>query len=359
MIFQYNLFLKTKTKMQKPLLKSLIISTLTLISVYSATAQDAVTYLNSITKPQDEISKDYMSYVSAVSHGKSARKVEKRRIALLESALNARRNAALMPAFQGDKVLKDALTNYVTIVYNVLNEDYGKIVNLEDIAEQSYDNMEAYFMAQELAGQKQDAAFKKFKEAYEGFAKKNSINLIQQENELSMKLKQADAVNSYYHKLYLMFFKPYKQEYYLMDAVNRKDVSGIEQNKNTLVKFAKENLSKLDTMKAFQGDRSLVNSCKDLMRFYIDESSKMQVYTDFQLKSENFDKMSKAFNAKPARQRTQADVDAYNKGVNDINALSTQYNKTNQELNNNRGAYINKWNDTVNRFLDAFTPKYR
>lgn len=345
--------------MKKQLQNTLNISILFFSSIFYSSAQEALSYLENASKSQEDISQRYMSYVSAVSHGKSARKVEKRRISLLETVQEARNNANVLPPFKGDRALKDALSSYLGIMFNILNEDYGKIVNLEDIAEQSYDNMEAYFTAQDLANQKQDAAYKKYDEIYRSFAKKSNINIIDTESELSLKLKQANLVNNYYHKLYLLFFKSYKQEFYLNDAVNKNNVSAIEQNKNTLIKYAKETISQLDTMKAFQNDRTLVMSCRDLMQFYVEEGGKMPIYTDFLLKNENFGKMSKAFNAKSERQRTQADVDTYNKQVNEINALTNTYNKTNQELNNGRATYINRWNDSVSRFLDSHVPKYK
>ncbi len=345
--------------MKKQLQKTLSISILFFSSILYSSAQEALSYLENASKSQEDISQRYMSYVSAVSHGKSARKVEKRRVNLLETVQQARNSANILPPFKTDRALKDALSSYLEIMFNILNEDYGKIVNLEDIAEQSYDNMEAYFTAQDLANKKQDIAYKKYEEIYRSFAKNNNINIIDQESELSLKLKQANLVNSYYHKLYLLFFKSYKQDFYLSDAINKNNVSAIEQNKNTLIKYAKETVSQLDTMKAFQDDRTLIMACRDLMQFYEEEGGKMLIYTDFLLKNENFGKMSKAFNAKSDKQRTQADVDNYNKQVNEINALTNTYNKTNQELNNGRTTYINRWNDSVSRFLDSHVPKYK
>jgi uncharacterized protein (UPF0305 family) len=177
-----------------------------------AFAQDALKYIEEVSTNQKDISKKYMSYISAASHGKSARKVEKRRVSLISTVLDAKKEAQKLPPFKGEKILKDGLVEYLGIVYNILNEDYDKIVNMEDIAEQSYDAMEAYFMAQDLAGKKQDQAFKKYTVAYETFAKKNNITLIDKETELDGKLKVAGQVNDYYHKLYLIFFKAYKQK---------------------------------------------------------------------------------------------------------------------------------------------------
>ena len=63
-------------------------------------------------------------------------------------------NISGLPAFNGDKEYRDTAVSFMKLYYNVLNEDYAKIINLEEISEQSYDDMEAYMMAQEKVERK-------------------------------------------------------------------------------------------------------------------------------------------------------------------------------------------------------------
>lgn len=329
-----------------------------LIITKTCLAQESVAYLNEVSSLQTDVSKKYLSYVSSVSHGKSARKVDRNRVELLKTVQMSKSKATNMHAFKGDLSLKDGLKNYFGILYNVLNEDYGKIVNMEEVAEQSYDAMEALFLAQDLAGKKSEEAFDKYSEAYNLFAKKNNINLIEKKSELSDKLQKTAQVNQYYHKMYLLFFKPFKQEAYFIDAQNKKNISSIEQNKNTLEKNARQAISMLDTTKAFANDRSLITAARDLMMFYLDETSKSKTITDFYLKSENFEKTSKAFNSKSAKSRTQTDVDNYNKQVNELNSALNTFNNLNAELNKKREIFLDKWNKATSKFLDYHMPKY-
>jgi hypothetical protein len=115
---------------------------------------NAVEYMNVISKQRENVSKKFMSYASAAAHGKKARKIESLRAKLLDEVQEARMNIASMPSFKGDKSYRDSTVNFIKLYYNVLNEDYSKIVNMEEIAEQSYDAMEAYMMAQELVEKK-------------------------------------------------------------------------------------------------------------------------------------------------------------------------------------------------------------
>ena len=55
--------------------------------------------------------------------------------------------------------------DYIKFCYNVFNDDYAKIVNLEDIAEQSYDEMQAYLLLQEKTNEKINEANDKMSDA--------------------------------------------------------------------------------------------------------------------------------------------------------------------------------------------------
>ena len=112
--------------------------------------------------------------------------------------------------------MRDAYKVYWDILLKVFNEDYGKIVNMEEIAEQSYDGMEAYLLAQEKAEEVLENAHGKVEIAYEDFAARNNVTLIQTDTKMSKRLRQVGAVNHYYHELYLIFFKSFKQEYFFL-----------------------------------------------------------------------------------------------------------------------------------------------
>ena len=98
------------------------------------------------------LAEKYMSYMAAVAHSRRARKMEKRRTDLVEEIRQNLADASKVKPFKGDASLKNAYKKYWDLLYKVFNEDYHKIVNMEEIAEQSYDAMEAYMTAQQQAG---------------------------------------------------------------------------------------------------------------------------------------------------------------------------------------------------------------
>ena len=316
-------------------------------------------YLDYIGKKNRELTVKYLSYLSASSHGKSARKIDKRRTEVVNSIFETRQYIQAMPPFKGDRSLRDSTVAYLKLLYIVFNEDYAKIVNMEEIAEQSYDAMEAYMLAQDKAQEKLQIASERQHRAQKKFAASNNITLVDDVSELEQKMKAADVLMKHYDEVYLVFFRPYKQESYLMEAVNKKNIISIEQNLSSLRQFAEDGLEKLKTIKSPNGDASLIAACRNLLLFYKTEVKDGTAFTDYFLKEEEFAKIKKEFDSKPSSKRTQQDVDKFNKSVSDINAAGAGYNKLNGELNRGRSAALDDWNKAVKKFLDNYMPTQR
>jgi predicted DNA-binding protein len=337
-----------------------IIATLLVLSV-TAAAQDyntPVEYMDAIGKQQENISKKFMIYTSASAHGKKAKKVDALRTKLLDEVQEAKMNISGMPSFKGDKSYRDSTVNFIKLYYNVLNEDYSKIINMEEIAEQSYDDMEAYMMAQQMVDKKMEEGNDKMKAASAAFAAKNNVTLTEGQSELGDKMKQVHEVNKYHTDIYLLFFKAYKQEGYLIDAVSKNNITGIEQNKNSLLRYAQEGLEKIKAIPAFQGDNSLTVALKTVLNFYVKEvNEKMNTISEFYLMQERFASIKKEFEKMTSPSKTQ--VDEYNNGVKDINIASQAFNAANQSLNKERGNALEDWNKAVAAFFDEHTPHYK
>jgi hypothetical protein len=331
------------------------------ISVLNAqTFETAGAYMSYIADQNREITKNFLGYTSAVAHGKNAKKVETKRSAEIQSTKDAIKKISAMPPYKGDKSLRDSCVSFLKITYYILNDDYGKIVNMEEVAEQSYDAMEAYLLAQDLASEKLKQASTRLQEVEKKFAANNKINLVQSNDEISQKMEQAGKVNKYHRSIYLVFFKSYKQEMYMLDAMGKKNVNGIEQNKNSLEKSSAEGIASLSTIPAFNGDNSYSTACRQLLEFYNMEcKDKMPGLLAYYLKEENYQKTKKSFEAKREADRTQADVDQYNKAIKEFNQSVTDFNNINNQLNEARARLIENYNKTSQAFLDKHTPKYK
>ncbi|MDP4149704.1 MAG: hypothetical protein Q8927_07075 [Bacteroidota bacterium] len=323
-------------------------------------AENPGDYMTAISKARGDMDVKYMQYVSAVAHGRRARKVEKLRQQVLENITQCRYNTTDLPLYKGDNTLRKGSIDYIQLCYDVFNEDYAKIVNMEELAEQSFDEMQAYILLQDKISEKLDQASANLEKVNREFAAKYNVNLITEKTPLSEKLETAGKLNTYMNKVYLIFFKCNWEDDLMVKAMNEKKVNDVEQARNALLRYAKEGLSGLDSLRNFAGDPALANSCKEALQFYKRAAeNEVPKLTDFFLKEEDFEKLKKAFNDKPASDRTKDDVNAYNKSVKDINQSVGAFNQTNQNLNSTRNQVLNNWSETQKRFADEHMPEYK
>lgn len=320
----------------------------------------AVEHMRVLSDRERLLSETYMSYMSEVAHGGRARKMEKRRNELISNLQGSIREANKLKPFEGDASLRDAYKEYWSVLLSVFMEEYHKIVDMEEVAEQSYDAMEAYLLIQEKASERQHEAFEKMSLAYKLFAANHNVTLTEgEESKLSRKLQKADEVNKYFNQLYLIYFKSSVQEGLMMKALNSNDINAVEQGRSSMARYATEGLSRLDTVKVFRGDGSMINACRKVLAFQQSEADKFSAITGFLIKNEEFEKIKKTYEAKPAAKRTQADIDQYNSSVKELNLAVSNYNKTNGQLNDDRAKIHNQWDTVRKRFFDVHVPQYK
>lgn len=326
--------------------------------IQAQTFKTALEYMDYINATIEPISGDLWSYTSAASHGKGARKVENKRKELIQSIINSKNIISKMPPFEGDASLRDSVVANLQLYYHVMNEDFEKILDMEEISEQSFDLMEAYLKAKEMAQEKLRGSSEGLSKKYKTFGTAHYINIIENKSKLEQKIQIADEVYKYYNKAYLIFFKVYKQEVYLIDAFSKIDINAMQQNRNALVTIANEAQLKAKELGVYKGDASILNALKQLIQFYIKETEqKAPEMIDFFIKKKEWEDIKTALDNKPKNQRTQQDVDRYNKMVNDYNAGVNKYNKNNQELNDARNKLMDNWNKINDQFLDKHIPK--
>jgi hypothetical protein len=314
-------------------------------------------YMDYLFGDHPQYQQSLWSYIKAAAHSKNARKVEKRRRELVTTAYDIKKKVSRQVPYEGDASLRDALATYFDLTYKVLKEDYAKIVDMEAIAEESYDAMEAYILAKEKANDKVDEAGEQLEAAQKAFAAAHNIELVSETSETDKKLEEASAVYHYYNQLYLIFFKSYKQEAYLLTALESNDVNALIQNQNSLKSFALEGLSKLDTVQKFKGDGSIIDAGKEVMGFYLMEADeKVPILANLYLVQDKMEKVQASFEAIQPAKRTQGDVDTYNQVVADYNQAVNDFNDTIQSLNKDRSSHLDNWNKTTDRFIDTHIP---
>ena len=263
---------------------------------FTANAQNsksALNYLNFVSKEQKKITKSMWNYTKAIAHSKSDRNIRNKRKVLLKTVDKAILKIKKSKGFKGDK-FKNEVIAHLTLNKNILNNDYGKVIDMKEVAEQSYDLMEAYFLARKLADKKLEESQTTYEKNYYTFATENNIKIIENETDLSKKMKIANTVFDYYDEMYLLFFKVQVQESNLWGAIKANDINTIQQNTNSLNTLAKEGLEKLTTIKPYKKDNSLLKITEKIFQNYIDVSeNKIAKITDFLILNEDFNKLKK------------------------------------------------------------------
>ncbi|MDP4250346.1 MAG: hypothetical protein Q8918_09600 [Bacteroidota bacterium] len=339
----------------------LMLTVCSLTKSHAQTIENAGDYMTQVSGAQMEMNEKYMAYVSAAAHSRRARKVEKLRAQALESINNAKYKTIGLPKYKGDNSLRQASIDYIQFCYRIFNEDYSKIVNMEEIAEQSVDQMQAYLLLEEKTSQKLEEASANLAVAEKEFAAKNSVILVDTKNDLNDKMASAGQVTQYADRIYILFFKCNWEDGQLFNALNSHKINDAEQARNALISFADEGLAalKADSLKDYKGHSGLANGCREALEFY-SRMAKNDIpkLTDFYLKQENFDKIKKSMNAKGSR-RTKADVEEYNKAVKEMNASVSSFNELNQDLNKRRQEVSQHWEESERIFKDDLMPYYK
>lgn len=330
------------------------------LSLSAQTLDNPGDYMTAISKARGEMDTKYMQYISATAHSHRAKKVEKLRQEVLDNITDSRYKTTDLPVYKGDNSLRQSSIDYIQLCYIVFSEDYKKIVNMEDLAEQSVDEMQAYMLLQQKVGERLNEGYASLDKATKDFAAKYNVTLTVSQTPLGAKMETAGKLNSYINMIYLAFFKCNWEDNQLVKAMNDKKVNDIEQARSALLSYATEGLKGLDTVKPFEGDPSLVNACKHVLTFYQQMADKdIPKMTDFFVRGEEFDKLKKAMESKDASSRTKEDVDAYNKAVKDFNSSVNTFNQNNNKVNNGRTQALNEWTNTEKSFADEHMPHYK
>jgi len=342
----------------KPTRKLFSLLFLFLITVQYSFSQSAAEYMNSMSSEFSKIKNDYFDYVTQVAHGKSARKAESKRQEVISTVKSSRSKIAKVKAFNGSTTLRDSVLAYLDITYNVLTQDYSKILDLESNSNNSYDLMVAYMHAQEVANAKMSNAGDIVIRAQRKFASDNGVTMNESEDTKDRIIKIANNVIRYKTRLDLILFKNSFEEQKMLKALSANDNNTVQESRNTLIASSKESLKILDTMPPYKGDGSVESACRNLLVFYQDEAAnQITSMLAFSVIKEEFERVRKIVESKPKSAVTKAEVDQYNTALKKYNDAINAYNSKTDALNTKRSALTDTYNNTAAAFLDRQVPK--
>ncbi len=327
--------------------------------IQSQKLKNASDYLTYIGDQYASLSKAYYKYVSTAAHSENLEKIEKQRQELLKTSWKATTTVRTMQTFNGDRSLRDSAAIYLNLNHRIIKEDYDKILNMEQIASRSFNEMEAYLLAREATANKLDNANKRMIEQQKSFAKKYKVDLYERDDDTYEKMIETNKVIKYYNHIYLIFFKCHKQDFFLQGAILRKDLAEIEKYKDELQASSKEGLKDLLQIMAYNDDASLISSTYKVLNFYKDLSeNEITQIVAFEKEKEKFMLIQSDFESKTEDEKSDEDYINYNNAVKSYNLKASKYNSLNSSLHSKRGNHLEEWNFVFENFVDQHIPKF-
>jgi hypothetical protein len=318
-----------------------------------------VDYLNYLGKEQQSIAKSTWKYTKAVAHSTSARRIDATRKQLVKSIqTSSKKIEALKNGYKGDVEYRDKVLSYLYFAEKNINEEYSKIIDLQDVAQQSYDYMEAYIMTRDLVNKKLDEESEKVNLAQQEFADKYHITLSSELSDLGKKIQLSNEVFDYHTVLFLVFFKVNITDVNLSNAIENKDIGAIEQNASSLLKFADEGLEKIKSIPNYKNDSFLLNETKKALLFY---KKTAQEYTpkvvSYLMFYDKFSNAKKSLESKSESDKTKEEVDNYNTMVKQINKEIATFNMLSTDNYNDKTQILNNWNTKGDDFIARYVPE--
>lgn len=233
--------------------------------------KSAQEYNNFIILQQAKITQKSMQYVSTSVHSEDVFKIEKRRDDVIKQIDVSLANVKKMPDFNGDKRFRDEAIDVLMLSRNTYNVDFKDANSLLAKRNDSYENLQKYYQAQDKAEKKISDAMNDMKKAQVRFAERNKMQIVTAEKKESA-FDVIGRINIYSRQIELAVFKPKKNNDIFMKAIGDKKATEI-QRKNIITE-AETALSTLKLMPDFNGDASYRDKAIEMVTFYKDFATK-------------------------------------------------------------------------------------
>ena len=300
-------------------------------SAAAQTFADPASYNNAIVAEQVDLLKKNLRYISKAAHSENDRKIEARRLEVVEQNKVAVAKLQHMPAYKGNAELwAAALTAFQTML-GVYSADYKEVNSLAANRTQSFEAMQRYFDAQEVAEKKLAVVDDSVNAAQRRFAKQfgMSIESTRESVKLAEYTKAVNAVNHYQHQVFLPYFRVQKASAKLTDALNAQDANAFEAARVAVAAEAEKSVTELAAVPGFRGkDVAYRNAARDFANMYVVMCSNQFVQVVELLRKKD--------------SLTKVDAQTINSHINTYNAQNQRFQEA--------------YNRTSSAFMDTYVP---
>ena len=313
-----------------------VASVLTLVAiarpaVAQTTEADPGTYNNAIVAEQVDLLKKNLRYISKAAHSENDRKIENRRLEVVEQNKVALASLQHMKPFKGNNDFRLAAINAFKTALDVYTADFKKVNSLASTRSESFEAMQRYYDAQEAAEKRLNVVDDSVNAAQKRFAKQFGLTFstTRESNKLAEYSRAVSEVSHYQHQVFLPFFRVNKASARLTDALNAQDAAAFDAAREQVAAEAEKSATELATIPAFRGkDVAFRNAARDYANMYVVLCANQFVQVVELLKNKEH--------------LTKTDAQTINAHINTFNVQSHKFNEA--------------YNRTSAAFVDTYVP---
>lgn len=220
-----------------------------------------------IVAEQVDLIKKNLRYISKAAHRENDRKIENRRLEVVEQNKVALVKLRHLAPFKGNDEFRLAAIKAFQTTLEVYSADYKKVNALASTRYESFENMQRFFDAQENGNKKLavvddsvDAAQQRFAKAY-GL----TFSATRESARLSAHVKAVNEVNHYQYEVFLPFFRLQISTARLTDALNAQFAAAFEAARVAVAAEAEKTVVGLVALPGFRGKDV---ACRNAARYF-------------------------------------------------------------------------------------------
>ncbi|MGF1533447.1 MAG: hypothetical protein ACFCUI_07075 [Bernardetiaceae bacterium] len=268
-----------------------------------------VAYNNFLAEQMNDVATSNLVYIAHSVHSEDLNLTEKKRQEVLQEIERARQIIQVKEPYTKGEAVKAESLAVLDMYREAFALDFKQINVLKTSSKETYEAMKAYLAAQDAAEDKLHKAADRFAKARQKYLKAHELTATEQQKDpLEAQIKTMGAANRYIRQVFLTYFRVFRQDINLSEALQKGEKNKLEGYRLELIKAAEQALQELGKMEGFEGDYNLLNQTTDLIRFYRD------------LGNQQFKDISRISQLEDSA-LTQADVDTFNEAVRQYNEI--------------------------------------
>ncbi|MBC7642913.1 MAG: hypothetical protein H7174_11335 [Flavobacterium sp.] len=312
-------------------------------------------YLSYLGKETESLTNLIWQYTSAIAHSRNIEFLDQQRLNLLNDCQKVTKKITdLENGFKGDVEYKNQLLDYLLLIDSNINSEFEKASEIQK-GVKTFEQVETYTLNRNLANEKIKDEVEKLNAYQKVFADKYNINITENKNPISQKMKISNEVFDYHTRLYLIFLKINIAESNFIDAISKYDLTATENSLKILEQFNNEGFMKLKKTDSFKNDEILFDKTKNFLEYIKKEINEFGATATSYIKiKQNFEIQKKMAEGKIDLSNEQRK--AYNDAAGIKNISFKNYMRQNDYYNSERESIIKEWNMTGDSFISKHVP---